>query len=259
MKKTLCIAVLAVVGMSCFAQESLSEFLDAINDVNNQKIELSSSLNHEYDTELYRIQKATQEELASISKLEKERYEDDDDFSKRINELIAETTKKNDEALRQLKNKAEIDSKGKLIDLETKKKELISKMEQKEYVYYGDSVSVSFGEFKTKQKLWPVTVKSLEDQLNYTGTFEYQLDKDYSIKEQFEKIDALLADNLITAEIHFRVINRGLNSNLYEKYVQKVILYGPNNDTIKEYDVNQVVDTFNLYQTVYEDSTVYKY
>ena len=149
MKKTLCIAVLTVIGMSCFAQESLNDFLDAINDVNNQKIELSSSLNHEYDTELYRIQKATQEELASISKLEKERYEDDDDFSKRINELIAETTKKNDEALRQLKNKAEIDSKGKLIDLETKKKELIAKMEQKEYVYYGDSVSVSFGEFKT--------------------------------------------------------------------------------------------------------------
>lgn len=258
MKKIICFVVLAAICFMGFAQESLGDFLDAINEINKQKIELQSSLNQEYDTEVYRIQKAAQEELASISRLEKARYEDDDDFNKRINELIEETSKKMDNELRVLKNKTENDSKGKAIDLETKKKDLIARMEQKEFVYYGDSVSVSFGEFKRTEKYWPVTIKSLEDQLNYTGSFEYELDKAFSIKEQFEAIDELIADNLLTAEIHFRVVNRGLNSNLYQKEVQKVVLFGPNNDVLRTYIVNQVVDTFNLYETVYEESSVYK-
>ena len=258
MKKLLCVAVFTAICFAGFAQETLGEFLDAINKINNQKIELQSSINKDYDTEVYRIQKATQEELAYISKLEMERYEDENDFNIRINSLIDETKKRMENEMAQLKSKTENESKGKAIELETQKKDLIAKMEQKNFVYYGDSVSVSFGEFKRTEKYWPVTIKSLEEQVNYTGSFEYELDKAFSIKDQFEAMDALIADNLITAEIHFRVVNRGVNSNLYQKEVQKVVLFGPDNEVIKTYVVNQVIDTFNLYETVYEESSIYK-
>lgn len=259
MKKIILIAALSAITTVLFAQESLKDFLDAINEINNQKIELQGSHNFDYDSEVYRIRKAAQEELAYISKLEQEPWEDDDDFNSRIDELISKTTEKMNSELKVLKSKAENDSKGKAVELEIEKKKLISRMEQKQFVYSGESVNVSFGNFEKTAKYWPVTIKSLEEQLNYTGSFIYEIDKSFSIGEQYMKIDNLVKDNLLTAEIYFRVVNRAPNANSYQKEVQKVVLYGPNNEVLKTYEVNQVVDTFTLYQTVYEESSVYNY
>lgn len=254
-KKFLSILLCVVVIFSISAQEKLRDFLDGITEIANQEMSVQSEFDLVYQSAINSLNTDTQIEMSNISNYEKYPWESDLEYTTRISEEIEKLQQKRDKEIENITNEIKAEYREQQDYLANQKQEIIKKLMQKEFVYSGSSVQISFGKFNTEEKYWPLVVKSLEKDLNYTSSnLCWYLNRDI-IAEQYTSISKLMETNSIKAEIYFQVIKKTL-TDTYQKKVNKVVLRGPDNAVLIEFSVDEIVETFTLTQVVYEPSSV---
>ena len=254
-KKFLSILFSVVMIFSISAQEKLREFLDRITEMTNQEMAVQSEFDLVYQSAINSLNTDTQIEMSNISNYEKYPWESELEYTTRISEEIEKLQKKRDKEIENITNEIKAEYREQQDFLGNQKQEIIKKMMQREFVYSENSVQISFGKFNTEEKFWPLVVKSLETDLNYTSSsLCWYLNKDI-IAEQYKSIAKLIKTNSIKAEIYFQVIKKSL-TDTYQKKVNKVILRGPDNAVLVDFPIEEIVETFTLTQVVYEPSSI---
>lgn len=254
-KKFLSILLCVVVIFSISAQEKLRDFLDGITEIANQEMSVQSEFDLVYQSAINSLNTDTQIEMSNISNYEKFPWETEEEYTARISEEIGKLQQKREKEIENITNEIKAEYKTQQDSLANQKQEIIKNMMKREFVYSGSSVQVSFGAINPAGKYWPVVVKSLEKDLNYTSSnLCWYLNTDI-IAEQYYSISKLMETNSIKAEIYFQVIKKTL-TDTYQKKVNKVVLRGPDNAVLIEFSVDEIVETFTLTQVVYEPSSV---
>ena len=244
-KNLFMITFLFIIQLNVFGQEKLKDYLDAINEVMNQEMVAENEFNLLYQTSVNNLNADSQMEMSNISRIEAYPWESPEE----------ELQQKRDKEISNITNEIKAFHREKVDNLANKKQEIISSMMRKEFVYSGNSVMTSFGEFDRIEKKWTVVVRSLEKDLNYISNELYlQLNKEV-IKEQYEKFSKLIKDNKITSEIHFQILKKNL-TDIFQKKVTRVILKTSDNAVIAEFPIDEIVETFTMTQLVYEPSSV---
>lgn len=254
-KNLFMITFLFIIQLNVFGQEKLKDYLDAINEVMNQEMVAENEFNLLYQTSVNNLNADSQMEMSNISRIEAYPWESPEEYTTRMNMAILELQQKRDKEISNITNEIKAFHREKVDNLANKKQEIISSMMRKEFVYSGNSVMTSFGEFDRIEKKWTVVVRSLEKDLNYISNELYlQLNKEV-IKEQYEKFSKLIKDNKITSEIHFQILKKNL-TDIFQKKVTRVILKTSDNAVIAEFPIDEIVETFTMTQLVYEPSSV---
>ncbi len=254
-KKILTVMILLFVTSFIMAQEKLSDYLNMLNDLTNQEIAITSEFNLVYQSAINGLNTDTQVEMSKISKEEAKPWESDIEYTTRISEEINKLQTKRDKEVESITNEIKANFKERQDYVSNKKQEVIANMMKKEFVYSGNSVQTSFGKFDRDNKFWPVIVKSLEKDLNYTSSnLKWFLDLSI-IQEQYESIYKMMLNNEIKGEIYFQVSRKTL-TDTYQKKVTKVVLRSSDNASLIEFPIDEIVETFSLTQTVYEPSSI---
>ncbi len=257
-KKILTVMILLFITSFIMAQEKLSDYLNMLNDLTNQEIAITSEFNLVYQSAINELNTDTQVEMAKISKEEKLAWETEAKYTTRISEEINKLQTKRDKEIESITNEIKASFKERQDYVTNKKQEIIYNLMKKEFVYTGNSVQISFGKFSpsdTNDNHWPVVVKSLEKDLNFTANnLKWILDSN-TIEQQYKSSEKMILNNEIKGEIYFQVIRKTL-TDTYQKKVTKVILRAPNNAVLVEFPIDEIVETFSLTQTVYEPSSI---
>ncbi|MBQ1833976.1 MAG: hypothetical protein II563_10620 [Treponema sp.] len=248
-KKIALVFVAAFIGVSAWSQDKLGDYLSRIYDLNYQR----ALIQNEYETAFQEansiLNAEMQKEFQKISQMEQYGWESADEYNARVTEEIEAVSAKRKEAI--AKTDAEIRSKfdDQLSAIAKKKQALIDELVAKEFIYSGDSLSLSFSAFNRTQKNFPFTVKSKESDLTYTSRgLHYALNKD-NLAEEWPVFDGYIKDNVLSAQVNFIVVKTA-DSTSYQKKVTQVKLVDGNGTIIATYDVNEPVEIVSMDEAV---------
>ena len=248
-KKVALILAASVIGVSAWAQDKLGDCLSQIYDLNYQR----ALVQDEYETAFQQANSALnsemQKEFARISQMEQFGWESADEYNTRVTEEIESVSAKRKQAIAEMD--AEIRGKydAAFSEIDRKKQSLIDELVTKEFVYSGDSVSLSFSAFNRTAKYFPFTVKSNEPDLNYTSKgLHYSLNKD-NLAEEWPVFDGYIKDNVLSAQVTFVVVKNSDASN-YQKKITQVKLVDGNGTVIATYDVNEGVEIVSMDEAI---------
>ena len=249
--------VMALVSFA-FAQqkENLDDYLDELNSLIQEEYSLDASYRKEYDEAIATLQAEAQEKINEVSEQEAFPWENSYEYSQRINKQILEI---------QEQFKSDMDEKNKELVSEyksaknaiaEKKTTLWNEIEQKKFHCTDDKVEVLCGAFDTHQKYWPIVVKTNESQLVYrSGELKLEPNMD-EIETEFYKIQDLIDNDQIAAEINVRVQQKNPNANTYEIVLVDITLYDSDNEVLYTFPgYSQVIQTVDYMKDAYDPTT----
>ena len=249
--------VMALVSFA-FAQqkENLDDYLDELNSLIQEEYSLDASYRKEYDEAIATLQAEAQEKINEVSEQEAFPWENSYEYSQRINKQILEIQ----ELL-----KSDMDEKNKELVSEyksaknaiaEKKTTLWNEIEQKKFHCTDDKVEVLCGAFDTHQKYWPIVVKTNESQLVYrSGELKLEPNMD-EIETEFYKIQDLIDNDQIAAEINVRVQQKNPTANTYEIVLVDITLYDSDNEVLYTFPgYSQVIQTVDYMKDAYDPTT----
>ncbi len=250
MKKVLTFVALASFGLCAWAQEKLSDSLAQIYDVNQRMADVKEEYETAFQDANAKLNAEVQEEFAKISKMEQDGWESAEEYNTRVSAAIEAVTAKRYADIERVNNEIKANYDSKLTVLEAEKQNLINALLDKEFVYSGDSVDLRFASFDRSEKYFPFTVRSKEDDLDYTTKdLKYYLEKS-KLAEQWPVFNEYITTNALTAEIHF-CITKKPSSDQYQKKVTVVRLIKKEDGLkINEYNVNDVVGTISMDEAI---------
>ncbi len=248
---------LVLSALPLLSQETLKYYLDSIADLNRQGIEAQNDYSMLCTNEINQLRTDAQFKISAIQTSEKFAWEDPvEDFLPRITEEIAAVNNQLAVEIASTKDRYKALYLEKNAEIEGKKRAIADQMVTKEFCYSGNSVSLTFGTFETKGKYFPVSVKCLESDLPYSNSeLIYDLDKSIIAKIWEPPVDAS-QNNKISAEIYFQVFKKSSFSDEYQKKITRIVLRGDDNSVLKEYTINEIVETFSILQVVNEESSI---
>lgn len=249
--------MLVLSALPLLAQENLKYYLDSIAELNRQGIEAQNDYSMLCTNEVNQLRTDAQFKISEIQTSEKFPWEDPvDDFLPRITEEIAAVNRQLEVEIASTKDRYRALYQEKNAEIEGKKRAVADQMVLKEFCYSGNSVNLTFGIFNTKDKCFPLTIKCLESDLPYTNSdLTYALDGQITNEIWFPLV-AAIENNEISAEIYFQVLKKSTFADEYLKKVTRIVLRGSDNSVLKEYAINEVVDTFSILQVVNEESSI---
>ncbi|MBP5175611.1 MAG: hypothetical protein ILP07_06860 [Treponema sp.] len=249
-KKVLAIAAAASLGLCAWAQEKLSDSLTKIYDVNQRMADVKEEYETAFQEANAKLNAEVQKEFARISQLEQEGWESADEYNSRISGEIEAVTTKRYADIERVNNEIRANYDSKLTLLEAEKQNLINDLLDKEIVYSGDSVELSFSSFDRSEKYFPFTVKSKEDDLNYVSKgLKIYLEK-AKVAEQWPVYNEYINTNALTAEIHF-VVTKKPSSEQYQKKVTVVKLVKKADGLVLgTYNVNEMVEGISMDEAI---------
>lgn len=249
--------VMALVSFA-FAQqkENLDDYLDELNSLIQEEYSLDASYRKEYDEAIATLQAEAQEKINEVSEQEAFPWENSYEYSQRINKQILEI---------QEQLKSDMDEKNKELVSEyksaknaiaEKKTTLWNEIEQKKFHCTDDKVEVLCGAFDTHQKYWPIVVKTNESQLVYrSGELKLEPNMD-EIETEFYKIQDLIDNDQIAAEINVRVQQKNPTANTYEIVLVDITLYDSDNEVLYTFPgYSQVIQTEDYMKDAYDPTT----
>ena len=249
--------VMALVSFA-FAQqkENLDDYLDELNSLIQEEYSLDASYRKEYDEAIATLQAEAQEKINEVSEQEAFPWENSYEYSQRINKQILEI---------QEQLKSDMDEKNKELVSEyksaknaiaEKKTTLWNEIEQKKFHCTDDKVEVLCGAFDTHQKYWPIVVKTNESQLVYrSGELKLEPNMD-EIETEFYKIQDLIDNDQIAAEINVRVQQKNPTANTYEIVLVDITLYDSDNEVLYTFPgYSQVIQTVDYMKDAYDPTT----
>lgn len=249
--------VMALVSFA-FAQqkENLDDYLDELNSLIQEEYSLDASYRKEYDEAIATLQAEAQEKINEVSEQEAFPWENSYEYSQRINKQILEI---------QEQLKSDMDEKNKELVSEyksaknaiaEKKTTLWNEIEQKKFHCTDDKVEVLCGAFDTHQKYWPIVVKTNESQLIYrSGELKLEPNMD-EIETEFYKIQDLIDNDQIAAEINVRVQQKNPTANTYEIVLVDITLYDSDNEVLYTFPgYSQVIQTVDYMKDAYDPTT----
>lgn len=249
--------VMALVSFA-FAQqkENLDDYLDELNSLIQEEYSLDASYRKEYDEAIATLQAEAQEKINEVSGQEAFPWENSYEYSQRINKQILEI---------QEQLKSDMDEKNKELVSEyksaknaiaEKKTTLWNEIEQKKFHCTDDKVEVLCGAFDTHQKYWPIVVKTNESQLVYrSGELKLEPNMD-EIETEFYKIQDLIDNDQIAAEINVRVQQKNPTANTYEIVLVDITLYDSDNEVLYTFPgYSQVIQTVDYMKDAYDPTT----
>lgn len=249
--------VMALVSFA-FAQqkENLDDYLDELNSLIQEEYSLDASYRKEYDEAIATLQAEAQEKINEVSEQEAFPWENSYEYSQRINKQILEI---------QEQLKSDMDEKNKELVNEyksaknaiaEKKTTLWNEIEQKKFHCTDDKVEVLCGAFDTHQKYWPIVVKTNESQLVYrSGELKLEPNMD-EIETEFYKIQDLIDNDQIAAEINVRVQQKNPTANTYEIVLVDITLYDSDNEVLYTFPgYSQVIQTVDYMKDAYDPTT----
>ncbi len=244
-----------LVSLPLMAQENLKYYLDAIAELNSQEIEADNDYRTLYQNTVNQLKTDSQMELSRISNLEKFPWENTDEFMDRIKEESDAVIQKRDMEMDNFRNEYSAMHNEKISELEGKKTELAEQMLKKEFCYKGTSVKTTFGKFDADNKVFPLSVKCLEKELPYiNSSLQYEIDRT-NIADAYLEAEKAINNDEISAEVYFQVLKKNFTDE-YQKKVTHITLRSKNNAVLKDYSINEVVDTFSIKQVINEDSSI---
>ncbi len=248
-KKAFMILAASLIGASVWAQDRLGDYLSKIYDLNYQR----AMVQDEYETAFREanvvLNTEMSKEFARISDMEQYGWESADEYNQRVTEEIEIVSAKRKEAIAKIESEITAKFEDQLNAIADKKQALIDEVISKEFSYSGESLSLSFSAFNRTEKNFPFTVKSKEDDLNYTSRgLNYALNKD-RLAEEWPVFDGYIKQNSLTAQVNFVVV-QGSDATGYQKKVTQVKLIDGNGTVIATYDVNEAVEIVSMEEAV---------
>lgn len=248
-KKAFMILAASLIGASVWAQDRLGDYLSKIYDLNYQR----AMVQDEYETAFREanvvLNTEMSKEFARISDMEQYGWESADEYNQRVTEEIEIVSAKRKEAIAKIESEITAKFEDQLNSIADKKQALIDEVISKEFSYSGESLSLSFSAFNRTEKNFPFTVKSKEDDLNYTSRgLNYALNKD-RLAEEWPVFDGYIKQNSLTAQVNFVVV-QGSDATGYQKKVTQVKLIDGNGTVIATYDVNEAVEIVSMEEAV---------
>lgn len=248
-KKLAVVFAAALVGVSAWAQDKLSDYLEQIYDLNYQRAMIQDEYETAFQEANAQLNAEMQKEFARISEMEQYGWESADEYNTRVTEEIEAVSAKRKEAI--ARTDSEIRSKfdAQLTAIDRKKQALIDELTEKEFVYSGDSLNLSFSAFNRTEKFFPFTVKSNENDLNYTSRgLHYSLNRD-RLAEEWPVFDGYIKQNALSAQVNF-VVEKNVDTSSYQKKVTQVKLVDGNGTVIATYDVNESVEIVSMDEAI---------
>ena len=254
-KKLMAVTAALALGFSAWGQEKLNDSLSKIYDVNQRKADVKEEYETAFQDANAKLNAEVQAEFAKISQMEQYGWESADEYNARISAAIESVTAKRYADIERVNNEIRANYDSKLTVLENEKQTLINELLDKEFVYSGDSVELTFSSFDRSEKYFPFTVKSVEPDLNYVSSgLKYFLSKD-KIADEWPVIDGYIKDDSLSAQIYFSVAKKP-SSELYQKKVTMVKLVKRDDGLVLgTYNVNEVVEVISMDEAIASSST----
>lgn len=252
-----CIMGLMVMTVVSFAfaqqKENLDDYLDEINSLIQEDVSLDAAYRKESDEAIAALQAEAQEKINEASAQEAFPWENSYEYSQRVHEQILAI---------QEQLKSDMDEKSKELasayksdkdEIAEKKAALWSEIEQKKFHCTDDKVEVLCGAFDTYQKYWPVVVKTNGSQLVYSsGELKLEPNMD-EIETEFYKVQDLIDNDQIAAEINVRVQQKNPSANTYEICLVDITLYDSDNEVLRTFPgYSQVIQTVDYMKDAYD-------
>lgn len=252
-----CIMGLMVMTVVSFAfaqqKENLDDYLDEINSLIQEDVSLDAAYRKESDEAIAALQAEAQEKINEASAQEAFPWENSYEYSQRVHEqilAIQEQLKSDmDEKSKELASAYKADKD----EIAEKKAALWSEIEQNKFHCTDDKIEVLCGAFDTYQKYWPVVVKTNGSQLVYSsGELKLEPNMD-EIETEFYKVQDLIDNDQIAAEINVRVQQKNLSANTYEICLVDITLYDSDNEVLRTFPgYSQVIQTVDYMKDAYD-------
>lgn len=238
-----------------FAQqkENLDDYLDEINLLIQEEFSLDASYRKESDEAIAALQSEAQEKINEVSAQEAFPWENSYEYSQRIHGqilAIQEQLKSDmEEKNKELASAYKADKK----EIAEKKAALWSEVEQKKFHCTDDKVEVLCGAFDTHQKYWPIVVRTNGSQLDYSsGELKLEPNMD-EIETEFYKVQDLIDNGKIAAEINVRVQQKNPSANTYEICLVDITLYDADEEVLYTFPgYSQVIQTVDYMKDTYD-------
>lgn len=238
-----------------FAQqkENLDDYLDEINLLIQEEFSLDASYRKESDEAIAALQSEAQEKINEVSAQEAFPWENSYEYSQRIHGqilAIQEQLKSDmEEKNKELASAYKADKK----EIAEKKAALWSEVEQKKFHCTDDKVEVLCGAFDTHQKYWPIVVRTNGSQLDYSsGELKLEPNMD-EIETEFYKVQDLIYNGKIAAEINVRVQQKNPSANTYEICLVDITLYDADEEVLYTFPgYSQVIQTVDYMKDAYD-------
>lgn len=238
-----------------FAQqkENLDDYLDEINSLIQEEVSLDAAYRKESDEAIATLQAEAQEKINEVSAQEAFPWENSYEYSQRIHSQILAIQEQLKTDMEEKNKELASAYKSDKNEIAQKKAALWNEVEQKKFHCTDDKVEVLCGAFDTHQKYWPIVVRTKDSQLTYSsGELKLEPNMD-EIETEFYKVQDLIDNDQIAAEINVRVQQKNPSANTYEICLVDIVLYDSDNEVLYTFPgYSQVIQTVDYIKDAYD-------